>query len=69
MNIAEYNHALRQYRPADPRASKEEKATARDAWQEIKRNARYSPAHAFAHEQWQDQRQQAAREATPTPKQ
>jgi len=69
MNLAEYTHALRRYRKADPRATKEEKDAARDAWQEIKRNARYSPAHALAHLQWQDQRQQAAREATPTPKQ
>ena len=69
MNIADYHHALSQYKPADPRATKEEKAAARDAWIEIKRNAKYSPAHAFAHLEWQDQRQQAAREAQPTPKQ
>jgi len=69
MNIEDYKHALRRYRAADPRATKEEKAAARDAWSAIKRNSTYSPAHAFAHLEWQDQRQQAAREATPTPKQ
>ncbi len=69
MNIEEYTHALRHYRPADPRATKEEKAVAREAWITIKHNSRCSPAHSFAHLQWQDQRQQAAREAQPTPKQ
>ena len=69
MNIAEYHHALRQYMPADPRATQEEKKAARQAWEEIKRNSRYSPAHTLAHLEWQDQRQQAAREAQPTPKQ
>ena len=69
MNIAEYHHALRQYKQADPRATKEEKDAAKDAWRAIKRNSRYSPAHQLAHLEWQDKRQQAAREAQPTPKQ
>ena len=69
MNIAEYQHALRQYQPADPRATKEEKAVAREAWRTLVRNSYSSPAHKLAWLEWRDQRQQAAREAQPTPKQ
>ncbi len=70
MNIAEYNQLLRGYRPAAKNEQDINKITAaRCVWETIKVGSKLSPAHSFAHLQWQDQRQQAAREAQPTPKQ
>ena len=70
MNIGAYNQLLRRYRPAAKNEQDRDKVVAaRNAWEAIRRGSKYTPAHTFAYLQWKDQRQQAAREAQPTPKQ